>query len=151
MGLSIILSKPSIKTQVAQDCAALMDEQIAIKKGVGGLAIKAAYAALKGISTGYIPRTIENLLPKAVVAMEPVWADGLTAGDPVEYLSQNQALAAEVLLSVTDEKISNAQNKLVIGTYTRLRKSVKGDVEAAIPGLARILATHAVTASASKG
>ena len=139
MGLSDQLSEPSIRTQLAQDCASLMDEQVAAKKGVGGLAIKAAYAALKGIGAGYIPRTIENLLPKFIRAMDPMRDEGIAQGDPASYLCENQAQAAEVLLGVTDEKIRNAQNKLVIGTYNRLRQSVKGDVEAAIPGLSQVL------------
>lgn len=145
------LSEPAIRTQIAQDCAMLMDQQVAAKKGVGGLAIKTAYAALKGIGAGYIPRTIENLLPKALVALEPMWEEGIVQGNPVTYLSQNQEQTAEALLGITDEKIRNAQNKLVIGIYNKLRQSVKGDVEAAIPGLAQIIDqyTDSVAASAT--
>ena len=143
MGLSETINTPDIHTQLANDFAKLMDEQVAAKTGLGGLAIKAAYGALKGIGPGYVPRAIRNLMPNAIVAIDPLWQEGVNAGDPVIHLSDNKSQAAEILLTVTDDKIANAQNKVVIATYKKLRKSVKGDVEAAVPGLANILLQYA--------
>ncbi|MEO0374953.1 MAG: hypothetical protein AAF329_10080, partial [Cyanobacteria bacterium P01_A01_bin.17] len=108
-----------------------------------GLAIKTAYRALKGLGPGYIPRALQGLLPPALRAVEPMWDEGLRAGDPVEHLSQNREQTAEVLLGVTDTKISKAQNKIVIAAYKQVRKSVKSDVEEAVPGLAKIIDNHA--------
>jgi hypothetical protein len=142
MGLSDQFKDDEKKASIATDCAKLMDEQVAAKTGLSGLAIKTAYRALKGIGSGYIPRAICNLLPQALEALDPLWTEGLQAGDPVEHLTHNSAMAADVLLGVTDRKISNAKNKIVIATYNKVRKSVKGDVEEAIPSLARILDHH---------
>jgi len=133
------------KASMATDCAQLIDEQVAAKTGLSGLAIKTAYRAFKGIGSGYIPRTLQNLIPQALDALDPMWAAGLQAGDPTAYLSQNAPETADVLLGVTDQKASHAQNKVVIATYKRVRKSVKGDVEDAVPGLAKILSNYANT------
>jgi hypothetical protein len=46
------------------------------------------------------------------------------------------------LLSITDAKISKTKNGVVRSSYNKLRKSVKNDVEEAVPGLAKILGTH---------
>ena len=143
MGLSETINKPDIQSKIADDCAKLMDDQVSAKKGLGGLAIKAAYGALKGIGPGYVPRAIANLMPKAIDAIDPLWQEGVGAGDPVSHLTENKTQAAEILLSVTDNKIANAKNKVVIATYNKLRNSVKGDVEEAVPGLANILNQYA--------
>ena len=143
MGLSQTINHPEIHSKIAQDCAELMDEQVAAKTGLGGLAIKTAYGVLKGLGPGYVPRAIANLMPKAIVAIDPLWEEGLGAGDPVSHLTDNKDRAAEILLSVTDRKIANASNKVVIATYNKLRKSVRGDVEAAVPGLANIIKQYA--------
>lgn len=131
------------QASIAADCAQLMDKQVAAKKGMSGLAIKTAYKALKGIGPGYIPRALKSLVPQALDALDPMWAAGLQSGDPVGHLSQNSAETADVLLGVTDHKLSVAKNKIVIATYKKVRKSVKGDVEAAVPGLAEILGNYA--------
>jgi hypothetical protein len=70
------------------------------------------------------------------------------AGDPANYLIQNSARTADMILSVTDSRAAKTSNGAVRSAYQKLRKSVKGDVEAAVPGLANILATH-VAASQS--
>ncbi|NET53644.1 MAG: hypothetical protein F6K09_34865, partial [Merismopedia sp. SIO2A8] len=43
MGLSDILTDKAIKENVIADCRQLMDEQVAAKKGIGGMALKATY------------------------------------------------------------------------------------------------------------
>ncbi len=148
MVLSNKVDDQALKAKIAADCAKLMDEQVSAKSGISGLAMKAAYGALKGIGAGYVPRAIEGLLPQAFVAIDPLWREGLETGDPVAHLSQNRENTAEVLLGVTDAKIARAKNKIVIATYKKVRNSVKGDVEAAVPGLAKIIDTHVEADSA---
>ena len=53
--------------------------------------------------------------------------EGLQAGDPVAYLSQNPARTAETILSVTDARIQ-ISGGVVRSSYNKLRNSVKGDV-----------------------
>ncbi len=143
MGLSNSIQDQETQAQIAAECAQLMDEQVAAKKGISGLAIKTAYRALKGLGPSYIPRALESLLPPSLEAMDPMWDEGLQAGDPVDYLSQNREKTADVLLGVTDAKLGGAKNKVVIAAYKQVRKSVKGDVEDAVPGLAKIIKQHA--------
>jgi hypothetical protein len=145
MGLSNCVQNRETQIKIAEECAQLMDEQVATKKGISGLAIKTAYRALKGLGPGYISRALQGLLPQALRAVEPMWEEGAQAGDPVTHLSQNREQTAEILLGVTDTKISNAQNKIVIAAYKQVRKFVKGDIEEAVPGLAKIIGNYANT------
>jgi hypothetical protein len=142
MGLSDKVSNEATRNYLVSDCVKLMDEQVAAKNGLSGIALKAAYGIVKGVGPGYIPGALHWLLPEAAVALEPIWEEGVQKGDPVDYLSQNRSRTAELLLGITDVRIKNAKNEIVKASYSKLRKSIKNDVEEAVPDLAKILATH---------
>nr|WP_026072703.1 hypothetical protein [Nodosilinea nodulosa] len=142
MGLSDILNDQAVKVKVVDDCALLIDRHVAAKSGLGGMALKAAYGVVKGIDATYVPGAIYRILPELVKALEPMWAEGLQAGDPVAHLSQNQTQTAEVILGITDQRVAKTDKGLVRSSYNKLRQSVKGDVEEAVPGLAEILGAH---------
>jgi hypothetical protein len=142
MGLHNKLKDKTIQANVVADCARLMDEQVAAKTGISGMALKAAYGIVKGVEPSYIPKAIQRLLPDALAALDPVWNEGVQSGDPVAHLSQNRSRTADMLLSITDVKIEKSNNKAVRASYNQFRKSVKNDVEEAVPGLAKILGTH---------
>lgn len=142
MALSDTLSNPTTTQNLVADCVRLIDEQVAAKGGISGLALKAAYGVVKGVEPSYISGAIQRLLPEALAALDPMWNEGLQSGDPVQHLIQNRDRTADTLLSITDHKIERAKNGVVRASYGKLRTSVKGDVEAAVPGLAQILGTH---------
>lgn len=141
MKLSDVIKDKSVKASLIEDCSKLVDEQVAAKNGVSGLALKATYKIVKGIGAGYIPGAIGRLLPEAFNALDPLWDEGLESGNPVEHLIQHQSRTADVILSVTDARAEKA-NGVVRSSYNKFRKSVKGDVEGAVPGLAKIIGTH---------
>jgi hypothetical protein len=143
MALYETLGNQDIRANLVADCVKLIDEQVAAKNGISGLALKATYGVVKGVGSGYIPGAIDRLLPEVFAALEPMWDEGVQTGDPVTHLTQNRARTADVLLSVTDTKIGKTDNGIVRASYNKLRKSVKGDVEEAVPGLAQIIGTHA--------
>lgn len=142
MTLSDQIQNPGLREAIIADCVQLMDEQVSDKSGLGGLALKSAYGVIKEVGAGYIPGAIGRLLPEVAAALDPMWADGLSTGDAIAHLSQNQSQAAELILSVTDARMERVGGGVVRGVYNKLRKSVKGDVEAAVPGLAKILGRH---------
>ncbi|NEP11955.1 MAG: hypothetical protein F6K14_17455 [Symploca sp. SIO2C1] len=139
MGLSDGLREPSKRASIVSDCVNLIDEQVANKGGISGIGMKAAYGAVKGIKPGYIEGAVARLLPEVLTALDPMWDEGVETGNPVGYLSQNSSRSADTLLSVTDTRIEKTDNGVVRGAYKKLRKSVKSDVEEAIPNLAKII------------
>jgi hypothetical protein len=144
MGLSDKFSDQTIQANLIADCTKLVDEQVAAKNGLSGLAIKAAYSVVKGVEPSYIPGAIERILPEAIMALEPMWDEGLQTGSPVQHLIQNRSRTADTLLSITDARIEKAQHGVVRASYGKLRKSVKNDVEEAVPSLAKLLGTYAL-------
>lgn len=142
MELTSKINDKETYNSVAADCTQLMDEQVSAKGGLSGMAFKATYKVVKGIGADYIPGAIKRLLPETLKALDPIWAEGRANGDPVAYLSQHRDRTADLILSTTDARIENNGGGIIGASYKKLRKSVKPDVEAAIPGLAQILAKH---------
>ncbi len=133
------LKDKNVKASAVADFVKLIDEQVAAKGGLSGMGLKAAYGAVKGVKPGYISGAIARLLPDALTAIEPIWNEGIATGDPVEHLTQNCSRTADMLLNVTDARIQKSNNGIVRSSYNQFRKSVQGDVEKAVPGLAKII------------
>ena len=127
--------------RVAADCTQLIDRQISNKGGLSGVALKTAYKLIKGVGADYIPGAIQRLVPSAFKALDPLWQEGVRAGDPVAHLSENSDRAADIILSTTDARAHKASG-VVATSYNKLRKSIKGDVVDAVPGLAQIIDKH---------
>lgn len=142
MGLSDQIKDPQVRSSIAADCAKLIDEQVAAKGGLSGLALKATYGVVKGLGANYVVGAIERLLPDVLVALDPIWNEGVAAGNPVEHLATHPTETADRVLSVTDARIQKTNNGVVRGAYNKLRQSVKQDVEAAVPDLAKIIGQY---------
>lgn len=141
MKLSDVIKNKAIKASIVEDCTQLVDEQVKAKGGLSGVALKTAYSVVKGIGANYIPGAIGRLLPEVCKALDPIWAEGQATGNPVAYLTEHKAKTADMVLQITDARAANS-NTAVRSAYNKLRKSVQGDVEAAVPGLATILGKH---------
>ncbi|WP_017651691.1 DUF6918 family protein [Fortiea contorta] len=139
MGLSNGLSNPEKKAAVIDDCCQMIEAQLASKSGLSGIALRTAFAALKGIKPGYIAYVVEQILPQSLTAIDPIWNEGVQTGDPSGYLAANRSRTADALLSVTDARVVNSQRQIVKGTYEKLRSSAKQYVEDAVPDLAKVV------------
>ena len=142
MKLSDALLDPAKKSVVVADCCTLVDEEVAGKSGLSGLAVKAGYSAVKGIKPGFIAHVVETLLPEFAQALDPIWAEDAGQRDPAAHLVSNKSRAADALLAVTDSKVKGAKSSIVRGTYEKLRSTAKKHVEDAIPRLSKLLQKH---------
>ena len=142
MGLSNELLDPTKKEMIVNDCCNMIEEQIASKSGVGGMALKAAFAAIKGIKPGYINGAVEQLLPSCLTAVDPIWNQGMQNGDPVKHMVDSSSVTADALLSVTDERVQKSSRQIVKGTYEKFRGSAKKHVEEAVPDFAKVIEKH---------
>ncbi len=129
---------------VVKDCVELVDAEVADKRGMGGMAIKAGYAAVKGIKPGFITKVVTDLLPEFAAALEPIYDEAKGNGQPLaSYFERNAGRVAEALLAITDGKAERSDRGVVKSTYRRLRPSAKQNVEAAVPRLGRLVEKHA--------
>lgn len=141
--LTEVLTDEKKKPLVVADSCALLDAEVDDKGGLSGLAIKAAYRAVKGIKPGFITHAVEDLLPEFAAALDPLYAEALAQSQPVAtHFERNAGRVADALLAITDRRAVKAQSAVAKGAYEKLRGTAKKNVEAAVPRLGRMIAKH---------
>jgi hypothetical protein len=141
--LAETLTAPGKKSAVVADCLVLIDQEVADKGGLSGLAIKAGYAAVKGVKPGFVQGVVEDLLPRFAAALDPMYAEAGTKGVSVEsHFQSNAGRVADALLAITDAQAQRSSSGVVKGAYERLRGTAKKNVEAAVPRLSRVIQKH---------
>ena len=133
---------PDRKAALVADCVKLVDEEVASKSGISSLAVKAGYAAVKGIKPGFLTEAVEMMLPDFIDKLDPILDEARKSGDSSRYLVYNKSRMADSLLSVTDIHVKNAKSSVVRGTYEKLRGTAKKNVEDAVPRLSKLLEKH---------
>lgn len=142
--LTELLTKPEKRQRVIDDCALLIDEEVARKGGLSGFAIKAAFATVKAVKPGFIREAIDHMLDDFARRLEPFYESHQkepTRPLPDHFVSHSSAVA-DALLGITDERSQRAKNPTVKKAYEKLRPSAKKHVEEAVPGIGRLVAKH---------
>jgi len=126
---------------VLDDALHVLDAEVDAKSGLSGLAVKAAYKLVKGVSPDFLRRAVDHLLDDFLDALDPLYQEAVRKGvEPRQQLVSNPTRVADLLLSITDAKAARAQNQVVKKTYEKLRDGAKKHVEAAVPRLGDMLA-----------
>ncbi len=127
------------KTIIA-DCVTVIDEEVAAKGGIGGLAIKGAYKVVKGVKPGFIHEAVDGLLDDFSKQLDPLAQEARDKGKRVpEFFEANRSRVADALLSITDGRAQRSRHAMVKSTYEKLRPSAKKNVEEAVPRVARLI------------
>lgn len=140
MSLADILTDASRKNAVIDDCLDILEKEVADKSGLSGMAVKAGYKAVKGFKPGFVRNVIHDLLPEFAAALDPIAAEATSQDRSVSaHLMANSGRVADALLAITDKKAERSKNKLVKGTYEKLRGTAKKNVEQAVPRLGALI------------
>lgn len=142
--LTEAVTNAATKPAVIDDCCKLIDDEVADKSGLSGLAIKAGYGVVKGVKPGFVRSVVNELLPDFAKALEPLENEATAQGKKVAaHFVVNGGRVADALLGVTDERAKRADSGVVKGAYQRLRPTAKKHVEAAVPRLGKLIEKHA--------
>jgi hypothetical protein len=132
------------RQQVIDAACEVLDLEVKDKSGITGLAVKGAYAVVKGIRPGFIRQAVDHLLDDFLDALEPFVGQAASANQsPSAYVRQHAPDVANALLSITDQKAQRAESGMVRKTYDKLRPTASKHVEAAAPRLGALLEKHA--------
>ncbi len=142
MTLVEVLRDPTKKAAVVRDGVALIESEVGGKRGLRGMALKAGYKTVKKLAPGIIVKMLSALLPDFAPAVDPFYAKAAASGHVEAYFRTHSRAIAEALLAVTDDKAKRAQNRVMLKVYRSLRSHAVGHVEAAMPGLARLVHAH---------
>ena len=142
--LADVLNSPDKKDRVVQDCIVIIDQEVADKSGLSGMAIKAGYKAVKGVKPGFVQKVVHDLLPEFADAIDPIYEEALSQDRPVaQHFVDNSGRVADNLLAITDGKAERSKHGLVKKTYGKLRGQAKNHVTAAVPRLGDLIQKHA--------
>ena len=130
--LTEILLAPETKPQVIDDCLTLIDQQVS---DTAGAAIKLAYKTVSTVASGYLRKTVKNLLPELVQQLQPYWTAFASSGgsDFGDYLAKRSDEVPEALLSVSDDHAARSDRPVVIKAYQSVRSGASKQIKAALP------------------
>ncbi len=139
--LKDILLAPERRPAVVSDLQTLVDQEVASKTGMSGIAIKGSFAVVKRVRSGFIPHAIDQMLPEFAHKLQPYYEryDPATDGSLGAYLSANSSAVADVLLGVADRRATQSRHESVKRAYQKLRPQGKKHVEHALPALGAVI------------
>lgn len=143
--LSDILLPDGAQQQVAADCRALVEQELAAKSGVSAAAVKVAYKAVTAFAPGYYQSTVEIMVPEMLQQLQPFWADFQAAGGGQfgDYLVKRQDEVSEALLHITDEMARHSERPAVVKAYGAVRGGAAKHIQQALPAVGALAEKHA--------
>lgn len=141
---SEILLADETRPAFVRDCEKLIQDEVAAKRGVTGLAIKAGFKTVRAFKPGIIPDVVNLLLPDFVAELEPFHADFVEAGggDFAAHCVAHGGRIAEALLGITDRRADGSKHRTLVKAYRKLRPKAHEQVVAAMPRLGALLVRY---------
>jgi hypothetical protein len=137
--LTEIILKDGVRPRVIADGVVLVDEEVAARKGISGLAIKGGYKFVKTIKKTFVQEALDRLLDEFVAELEPLYGEHGQAQGFEQFLVREKSRAADNLLKVTDRRRQGVSTPGLGKAYDKLRPMAQSNVEQAIPRLARLM------------
>ncbi len=141
--LQEMVNDPEMYEAVLKDSARVLDEEVAKKSGISGLAIKGAFKLLKSVKQGKaLRKVLEALMPEFINKLDPYFQRYQTEGKGKrwsQFISPYYETLSDDFLAVTDAKARESDNAQVRKTYEKLRPKARKEVVASMPSLARMM------------
>jgi len=136
--LSDIMLKDGTRDRVISDSVRLIDEEVADRRGISGLAIKGGYKIIKRVKKGFVQEAVDGLIDEFIEKLEPYLEEHEGSGGSgsfAGFMTSNKTRVADSLLGVTDQRRDGSTNKTIRKAYDKLRPMAKSNVEQAVPRL----------------
>ena len=143
--LADTLLKTETRPGLLRDCAVMVDEEVASKGGLSGLAIKAGYATVKAFKASIINEVLEGMIDDMVKNMESFWDDyekGGKAGAFDGFLNSRAGAVADAMLKISDDRAATTHHHNLKKVYEKLRPTGKKHTVEAMPRVGRLILKH---------
>lgn len=129
------------REQVVSDCVTLIDDEVRAKRGLGGVALRGAYATIKAIKRGFVVGVVDALLDDWVTQLEPYYTRWQSTSGTAfaDYLTARSDDVANDLLKVTDARAETTKHTTARKAYVKMRGAAHKHVAAAVPKLGALL------------
>jgi len=135
---------PAKRKAVLDDCVVLIDQEVASKRGLTGIAVKGAFKSVKSLKPGMVRQSMDALLDDFSTKVEPFWQDCQSTGaTPRTYFSRRKVDVANALLSITDQRAQTSKHRVLVKAYKSLRGKAIQHIGDAMPRFGDLLQKHA--------
>lgn len=142
--LTALLEDNSRREDLIADVVDVVEDHIAQRTGLRGIALRTAVATVQRKLPDAIPRSVARLLPAFTTALEPLHERSRNASGPefAKVLKRERAKVADAVLAIADARVAASSNGVLKAFYARFRPTVEHEAEALVPALADVLAKH---------
>jgi hypothetical protein len=137
-----LLADPARRAEVVRDAERIVDEEVAARRGIQGVALRAGYAAFRQLRPGIVGLAIDRLLPLFAPIIDRHWVTAVASGDPEDWFRREADRVADDLLSVTDAVSHRTTNPIALGLYRSLRGQARSHVAAGVTRMPAFLRNH---------
>ena len=142
--LTEIAKDPAKRSAIVEDAAQLLDAEVGDKRGFSGKAVKLAFRAVKGVSPGMIPMSIDALLDDFCSQIQPFWEQSQHSDASTrDYFRSNSDSIANALLQITDQRAERSTQRVLKSAYSKLRGQAVKHITESMPRLADLVERHA--------
>ncbi len=142
--LADVLTSEAKRKTVVDECVVVLEQEVSDKGGLSGLAIKAAFRTVQGVTPGFVRNVVNDLLPEFAKAADPVYQEALEKSiSPRQHFTTEAGRVADALLAITDRRAQRTKYGAVKKLYEGLRGTAKKHVESAMPRVGALIEKNA--------
>ncbi len=135
---------PSKRAAVLDSCVRLIDAEVASKRGLTGVAVKAAFKSVKGLRPGMVRQSMDALLDDFSATVDPFWQECQSSGTPSRsFFASRKNDVANALLGITDARAAKSPHRVLVRAYKSLRGKAIHHIGDAMPRFGDLLDQHA--------
>ena len=139
--LAAQLLSPETFPRFVDDCIALIGDEIRKK----GMTLRTAFKVTQKVKPDITERTVRELSPDFVHALEPCYAKYRAEGgeDLRAHLIAHEDEVADAMLIAADRRAERIHNRTIHSAYGRVRGRARREISEAMPQIASVIARHA--------
>lgn len=142
MTLEQALADPRLREAVIADGERMIEEEVASKSGLSGVALRTGFAAFRKLDPSIVRTALRRLLPLFVPVIDPHWVHARHSGSPERYFRTHAPAIADELLAVTDGLADRSSHRVLVRIYRSLRGTARDHVIAGVPRIPGLIGRH---------
>ena len=139
-----VLLDATRRGEFVRDISGILEAEVNDKKGLSGLAVKAAFKTVKAVKPNMLESVLDVLFTEFVEALAPIYGlyEQDSENDLFVYFTGRSGQVADALLSITDRRAQRSKLKTLVKAYEKLRPQGTKYVAESVPRLSRLLQSY---------